>query len=54
MPTIPREEQEYHCEECGCEMSYWGWLEHSGQYENEGICSDCWEDFVTELFDEEE
>jgi hypothetical protein len=54
MTKIPREEQEYHCEDCGCEMSYYAWLEHSGQTDNEGICQDCWEEFIDNLFEDDE
>lgn len=54
MKKIPKEEQEYYCEDCGCEISYYQWLMRTGQTDNEGYCEDCWSDFIENLFEDEE
>jgi hypothetical protein len=50
---MDKEEEDYFCEDCGCEISYYQYLMRSGSTPNEGYCEDCWDDFIESLFEEE-
>jgi DNA-directed RNA polymerase subunit RPC12/RpoP len=52
MAALEPEEMEYWCTDCGCEISYYQWLERGAQTEDEGWCEECWQEFLDGLFEE--
>lgn len=46
-----KEEEEFYCEDCGCEINYWQWLLRTGPTDNTGYCEECWEEFIESLFE---